>query len=189
MKIAVFGSSIGASPDTEEKATIVGRTIAEHGCTIVTGGCGGLPGIAASAAIDCKGQFLGFTPARNKKEHLERFGLPEQYGTYVYVPEELAQVKNYQFLLKYRNVFSSDAADACVIIGGRIGTLNELTIMYDMGKIIGVLTQTGGVTDHIKKIIDTSGKHTGAKIIYDDHPQRLVEAVVSALSLNVGSVT
>ncbi len=181
MKISVFGSSAGATHEIEEKAKIIGKTIAENGCTIVTGGCGGLPGIAAAAAIKSNGKLQAFSPAKNKQEHLRRFGLPHQTGTYVYSPEELAQAKGDQFLLKYRNIFSSDAADACVIIGGRIGTLNELTIMYDMGKIIGVLTKTGGVTSYIKGIINTASKDTGAKILFDDHPQRLVDMIVATL--------
>jgi hypothetical protein len=43
--------------------------------------------------------------------------------------------------------------DIVVIIGGRSGTLGEFSIAYDEGKLIGVLSGTGGITSEIDNIV------------------------------------
>jgi hypothetical protein len=59
--------------------------------------------------------------------------------------------------------------------------LNEFTIAYDEGKIIGILERTGGISDHLRKIIRICNKETGAKILYDSDPKKLVEKVLGVL--------
>ena len=48
--------------------------------------------------------------------------------------------------------------DTVIIFGGGIGTLNEFTIAYDEGKLIGVLEGTGGVADRVNELAALSGK-------------------------------
>jgi hypothetical protein len=61
-----------------------------------------------------------------------------------------------------------------VIIGGKSGTLGEFAIAYDEGKLIGVLMGTGGITTEIKHLIRIIRKDTGAKVLYDRDPRRLI---------------
>jgi len=61
-----------------------------------------------------------------------------------------------------------------LILGGATGTLNEFTIAYDEGKIIGVLEGSGGVADHVAQIIDYCGKATQGMVLFDGDPERLV---------------
>src|SRR5207245_6436968 len=80
------------------------------------------------------------------------------------------------------DVCSSDlSCDIVVFIAGSIGSLNEFTIAYDEGKIIGCLTGTGGVADEIKSIAETFPKKTKARIFYDDDPAQLIEACLNTL--------
>ena len=65
-----------------------------------------------------------------------------------------------------------------VIAGDWTGTLGELAITYDEGRLIGVLTGTGGITELVEPIITASGKQTGACVPYDEDPERLVDRLL-----------
>jgi len=177
LKIAVFGSAVSTDARIITMADAVGKAIAECGATIVTGGCAGLPGAAAESALQHKGSMIGYSPGRDAKEHAS-MGLPEIKGTAEYIPKDYKHAGNLAVCLKYRNVTSCADADACVIIGGRIGTLNEFTNMFDMGKVIGVLEGVAGTSGLIRKIIEISGKESGARLIYDTDPYELVHRIM-----------
>jgi hypothetical protein len=68
-----------------------------------------------------------------------------------------------------------------LFIAGSIGSLNEFTIAYDEGKIIGCLTGTGGVADELKRLVETFQKPTKARIVYDDDPKLLIDTCLDLL--------
>ena len=70
------------------------------------------------------------------------------------------------------------SCDIVVIAGGRTGTLGELAIAYDEGRLIGVLTGTGGITTMVEDILRACNKDTGACVLYDDEPERLIARLV-----------
>jgi len=83
--------------------------------------------------------------------------------------------------LKYRNVSSVAGSDAGIIIGGRIGTMHEFTGLFDTGKIIGVLSGTGGLTQgYIEGLIEIANKKTDAVVIYESNPELLVDKIIKA---------
>ncbi|MBX3440145.1 MAG: hypothetical protein KF861_21825, partial [Planctomycetaceae bacterium] len=49
-----------------------------------------------------------------------------------------------------------------------------MAIAYDEGKLIGVLMGTGGITDMVEAVLAACKKETGARVIYDQDPQRLI---------------
>jgi len=184
LKIAVFGSGSIGTPDLQgdvkQKAFDIGRLLAQKGAKIITGGCGGLPYEAAKGAKSVGGKTVAYSPGVDIEDHKTRFGDPvDVFDEYIFVP------KKYNFdrgaSLKYRNVISCNATDACIIIGGRIGTLNEFTNMYDMGKIIGILEGTGGATEYIRKIVEMANKEMGQTIVYDSDPKALVDKVIKVI--------
>jgi ethanolamine utilization protein EutP (predicted NTPase) len=62
--------------------------------------------------------------------------------------------------------------------------MNEFTNLFDMGKVIGVLTKTDGIADEferLNKIIKKPGK---AKVIFNDDPEELIDMVLAELSQN-----
>lgn len=65
-----------------------------------------------------------------------------------------------------------------VIIGGRSGTLGEFAIAYEEGKLIGVLTGTGGITEALRSIEATLHKETGAEVIYESDPAQLIDRLL-----------
>ncbi len=181
MKIAVYGSARGnISEDAREKARRVGRAIAENNAVLVTGGCPGLPYEAVLGANEAHGKCIAFSPAVNLKSH-KQTGFPfEGFSEFVFVPGNYKHADNDLICRKYRNVASVSYADAAIIIGGRIGTMNEFTIAYDLGKSIGVLTGTGGITNNaIKILLQESDKQTGSVVIFDADPQKLVQLIIN----------
>ena len=179
MKIAVYGSGGGDVDSLAlEKAREIGRVIASRGHKLVTGGCAGIPYEAIKGAKELNGKTVGFSPGIDLKDHAERFGCPtEGFDRLVFIPSSYEHADNKLACLKYRNLSSVLYADAAVIISGRCGTLNEFTLCYDMGKIIGVLKGTGGVTGFIPGLVKAFNKPTGARIVYEEEPRRLIEKI------------
>ena len=85
------------------------------------------------------------------------------------------------FGYKGRNVINVRSTDLVIIFGGATGTLNEFTIAYDEGKIIGILEESGGVADHIKEIVEFCKKPTRGLVIFNKDPEKLVEMCLAAL--------
>jgi hypothetical protein len=56
--------------------------------------------------------------------------------------------------------------------------MGEFAIAYDEGRLIGVLDGTGGIADAVDKLVRLCDKLTGAVVIHDDDPVRLVSRLV-----------
>ena len=176
--VGVMGASNNdALSDQEEKrlrnlADNLGAALAKHDCILVTGATTGLPDLVARAFREQGGFSLGISPAENRDEHVTRYGLPE----------EGADVIIYTgFGYKGRNVINIRSCDIVVIFGGATGTLNEFTIAYDEGKIIGVLEGSGGIADHVREIIDFCKKPTQGAVLFDEEPSGLLQRCVAVL--------
>ena len=170
-KIGVMGSA-EEMPDVCEKAEALGRAIAARDAILLTGATTGLVYVTGKAARDAGATHVGISPAPNAKDHVERYGLPlEACDAIIYTG----------FGLKGRNVVLVRSCDLVIFISGSIGSLNEFTIAYDEGKVIGCLTGTGGVADEIKRLTETFPKQTKARIFYDDDPVRLIDKCLSAI--------
>ena len=179
MKIAVFGSAAGnIDCNAKDLSREVGRQIALQGHVIITGACTGLPYEAVLEATEKKGTSIGFSPALNEEEHKTVFKLPtEGFSKIIYITESFPFKENKKACYKYRNVLTVAKSDAAIIIGGRCGTLNEFTLAYDLGKSIGVLIGTSGVTKFIKDLIRDFDKPTGAQVVYENNPAKLIDAL------------
>lgn len=150
----------------------LGSAIAKANCILVTGATTGLPDLVAQAFRKHGGFALGISPAENRHEHLTRYGLPEDGADLIVYTG---------FGYKGRNVINIRSSDIVLIIGGATGTLNEFTIAYDEGKIIGVLEGSGGVADHMAQIVDYCRKATQGIVLFDGDPARLVKRCLAAL--------
>ena len=165
-----MGSAGGPITDAElELARRVGRRIAEHACTIVTGACPGLPHAAVLGAHEAGGVSLGVSPALSPEEHVNVYGSPLQpYTTMVFTGSGLMGRETH-------NIHSSDFV---LFVGGRSGTLGEFCIAYDEGKLIGILRDSGGISNEFEHIAKLVNKSTGSAIVADAGPERLVDRCV-----------
>jgi len=168
IKIGVMGSAAeAASPKIAEAAYALGEAIAARDLVLLTGATTGLVYLVGKTAHDAGVVHIGISPGENQYEHVETFGLPtDACDAIVYTG----------FGLKGRNVILVRSCDVVLFIAGSIGSLNEFTIAYDDGKVIGCLTGTGGVADEAQQIVARLQKQTKARFVSDEDPVRLIEA-------------
>lgn len=74
------------------------------------------------------------------------------------------------------------SCDIAIFIAGTMGSLNEFTIAHDEGKVIGCLRHTGGVADEVEYLQEKFAKETGARVIADGDPAKLVDACIRELA-------
>jgi uncharacterized protein (TIGR00725 family) len=167
LQIGVMGSAGGAISDGElALARRLGRRIAERECTIVTGACPGLPHAAVLGAHEAGGTSLGVSPALSPEEHVNVYGSPLQpYTAMVFTGSGLMGRETH-------NIHSSDFV---LFVGGRSGTLGEFCIAYDEGKLIGILLNSGGISNEFERIVEMVRKDTGSLIIAKSDPEELVD--------------
>jgi len=165
-----MGSASGElDSDVVARVRRLGAAIAGAGCTLVTGACPGLPMEAVVGAKSAGGLVVGISPALSETEHVQRFNSPvEGFDVLIYTGSGLMG----------REVVNIRSSDIVVIAGGRSGTLGEFAIAYDEGRLVGVLTATGGVADMVEELVARMGKDTGARVLYDDRPDSLVSRLV-----------
>jgi len=166
MTVGVMGAAGGhISPGVRRQARELGEAIARRGHVLVTGACPGLPHEAVLGAKSAGGIVVGVSPALNLDEHVMKYNSPTRgYDAIIYTGSGLMG----------REIENIRSCEVVIFSGGRSGTLGEFAIAYDEGKVIGALTNSGGITSNIKKIIDMIDKDTGAVLCYDDDPESLI---------------
>lgn len=170
VKVGVMGSAGGEfASEITDKSYRLGKAIAEAGCVVITGGCPGLPFAATCGAKDAGGFTIGISPGIDLSEHVEVYGSPtENLDVLIFTGSGLMG----------REVIGVRSCDVIIIVGGRSGTLGEFCIAYDEGKPIGVLEETGGITESLKDIVASIHKETGSEIVYDSDPYKLVDRLL-----------
>lgn len=178
MKIGVYGSADDSIDNRiKELAKEVGRQIALNDHTLVTGACNGLPYEAVLGANEFNGKCIGYSPAIDEKMHIKRDKFPIfGFSEIIYLPENCEFANDKTLSRKYRDIRSVNAVDCGIIIGGQIGTLHEFTILHSLGKNIGVLENTGGLTEKvIYSIQETIKKDRGSKLVWEKDPYTLIK--------------
>jgi len=176
--IGVMGASENDALSETEKVRLkdlaekLGSAIAKQDCILISGATTGLPDLISRSARHHGGLALGISPAANRREHIDRYKMP---------PDAADVIIYTGFGLKGRNVINVRSADIVIIFGGATGTLNEFTIAYDEGKIIGVLEGSGGIADRIEEIISFCKKPTQGVVVYDADPETLIKNCLDSL--------
>src|SRR6266853_1835329 len=108
IKIGVMGSAEAASsPSLTESAVALGKAIAARDAILLTGATTGLVYTAGKAAHDAGALHVGISPAHDRHEHVERYGLPtDACDAIIYTG----------FGLKGRNVVLVRSCDVLVFI-------------------------------------------------------------------------
>ena len=178
IKIGVMGSSstsISAEDlhRVDDLAQRLGKKLAAASCVLITGELDGIPGRVVEVHSQHGGLSVGISPAPSAVEHAALYTTP-------LCPSTIVIYSGFGF--KGRNVIAVRSADIVILFSGGIGTLNEFTIAYDEGKVIGLLQGTGGVADVAQTLLDMlSVRSTGAVVIADPDPEQLVEHCIARL--------
>lgn len=132
--ITVCGSDVDddhLSTYALEVAEQVGRLIARKGGVLVCGGHGGVMRAACRGAKEENGITIGLLPY-TKEEANEYIDIA--------IPTTIGNVRNF---------IVANAGDAVIAIGGRWGTLNEISYAMISEKPLVLIKGTGGCIDEI----------------------------------------
>jgi uncharacterized protein (TIGR00725 family) len=114
---------------------------------------------------------MGFSPAASRLAHVKKYHLPlDVFDCILYTGFEYTG----------RNLLLIRSSDAVVMVGGRIGTLNELTIAIEERKPIGVLLGSGGMTDEVEHVL-RAAKRARTGIIFGHDPAELVDELIKII--------
>ena len=175
-QICVSGAASGDTVRTSHaKAFELGKAIALHGKTLLTGATVGLPHYAAMGFVsvpNSTGVSIGFSPASSFREHVSTYRLPTKEFDYI----------NFTGM-EYvgRDVHLVRSSDAVITIGGRMGSLHELSTALESRKVCGVLIGSGGLADYTKTLLQHIEAPGGKDVIYDSDPDRLVSRITEVL--------
>lgn len=175
-QICVSGAASGLSVESShELAFQLGKIIAEKGKTLTTGATVGLPHYAAMGAFSVKdrhGVSVGFSPASSFREHVAVYRLPTKEFDYI----------NFTGM-EYvgRDVHLVRSSDAVITVGGRMGSLHELSTALESRKVCGVLVGSGGLADYVKTLLENVEAPGAKEVIFESDPEVLVTKVIAAL--------
>lgn len=175
LKIGVMGSASGPQtqdPVAREKARKIGEEIARRGHIFFNGACPGLPNDALLAAQAAGGFTVGVSPAFSEYQHVHEYLSPHDHDVIIYTGLGFME----------RDIINIRSADGVVIVGGGIGTLNEFTIAYDEGRPIGIVTESGGISNDIPHIVEELCKRElPPNIVFDPDPVALLDKLEVAI--------
>ena len=178
IKVGVMGSASEQQSEAGDvlraKAAVLGRVIAARDVVLLTGATTGVVYAVGKAAHDAGAFHVGVSPASNESEHVKQYELAtDACDVLIYTG----------FGLKGRNVVLVRSCDIVLFIGGAMGSLNEFTIAHDEGKVLGCLTETGGVADEAEYLLQKFSKPTGAQVLLNTEPELLLSACLEAINL------
>ena len=175
LKIGVMGSASG--PQTLDataraKARLLGEEIGKRGHIFINGACPGLPNDALIGCKSAGGFSIGISPAFSEHQHVHEYDSPHEHDMIIYTGMGFME----------RDIINIRSADGVVIVGGGIGTLNELTIAYDEGRPIGVITNSGGISNSVPHVIEELCKREiPPNMVFDDDPVALLTKLEVAI--------
>lgn len=175
-QICVSGAASGNTVHSSHQLAFeLGKAIAENGKTLLTGATVGLPHYAAMGFMsvpEAKGVSVGFSPASSFREHVSTYRLPTKEFDYI----------NFTGM-EYvgRDVHLVRSSDAIITVGGRMGSLHELSTALESRKVCGVLLGSGGLADFSKTLLENIEAPGAKDVVYDTDPVRLVQKVIAVL--------
>ena len=115
-------SVIGSGPEWEAAAEEIGRLLAEHGCTVVTGGLCGVMAAAHRGAKSAGGTTIAILPGERRED-------ANPWADYVVVTG----------IGHARNLAVAASGDAVIAVGGQWGTLTEIAFARRLGRRVVAL--------------------------------------------------
>jgi uncharacterized protein (TIGR00725 family) len=120
--MAVQVSVIGSGAEHEERAEEVGRLLAEHGCTVVTGGGGEVMAAASRGAKAAGGRTIGILPGEQRDD-------ANEWIDHVVITG----------IGHGRNLAVAASGQVVIAVGGSWGTLAEIGFARRLGRPVVIL--------------------------------------------------
>jgi uncharacterized protein (TIGR00725 family) len=173
MKIAILSSAskIIAEENKLRAVQIANHLGKIHNIEVMTGGSCGLPGLIVEKAKNLGLKTTCYSPDENKDHHALRDD--NQDLSYF---DEVSHHKGFTL----RSLMMVHDADGVLVLNGRMGTLSEFTIALEEGKRVGVITNTGGIADELKHIVELSKKDFSEKVFFSDDPIKVIDWLTSS---------
>jgi uncharacterized protein (TIGR00725 family) len=120
--VAVQVSVVGSGAEWEAAAEEVGRLLAERGCTVVTGGLGEVMAAAHRGAKSAGGTTIAILPDESRER-------ANEWADHVVVTG----------IGHARNLAVAASGDVVIAVGGRFGTLAEISFARILGRRVVAL--------------------------------------------------
>jgi len=164
--IAVVGSDVddrNLSSATLAIAEQIGRGIAQRGGILVCGGRGGVMEAACRGAKEHHGITVGLLPDSK-----------EEANVFIDIPIQTGLGMRRNFLVAY-------AADAVIAVGGRWGTLSEVSFAMIFHKPVVLVQGTGGCADELAQ--GSLMRESETQLIVAHSAEEAVEKAFQCVSL------
>lgn len=173
MKITVYGGTNNKyySEAEIQACADLGKFLAEHNFEILTGACGGYPYYVGRGAVQARGKVIGYTPAVDMQEHLERYKFTTDGVTDLVYNEHVLPTNSENFLK--RSMDMTPYSDVVVALGGSWGTFSELLFSFFAKKKMIIVDEFQGAGEIFKTVNEffrsrdnNPDVQNGAEIIY-----------------------
>ena len=173
MKITVYGGTNNKHYSEQEIAACadLGKFLAEHKIEILTGACGGYPYYVGRGAVQAGGKVIGYTPAKDLAEHLERYHFVTDGVSDLVFNENILPTNSENFLK--RSMDMTPYSDVVVALGGSWGTFSELLFSFFAKKKMIIVDEFAGagqifdtVNDYFRNRDNNPDVQEGAEIIH-----------------------
>jgi hypothetical protein len=174
MKIAIFSSWLPEIKEYNKKiAKEIGKYLAEKDITLVTGGCNGIPAVCIESAFKNNGKTIGYFPHKDQGDYFDRQHEENTHNIQFYSTAHFISGFTARSLEMIKNV------DAAIVLNGRIGTLSEFGIAIEEGLPLGIIENTGGITDELKRIIKVTKKEfINSEVIFETDYKKLIDLLI-----------
>jgi hypothetical protein len=169
MKIWIFGRTKANNKDIINKSEEIWKIIALEGHTVVTGWTEGYPHIVALSAIKSWWKAIAYITGCSLSDHLVFHNTDlTSYSDIIfqdrYCNKKLSGIDNY-----LRSLDMCLNVDLAIIIGWRVGTMYEITILSWMWKDMYILNWSWWITwETIKKFIIEWHKEKSKIVFFDN---------------------
>lgn len=167
MKIAIISSAEIKIPKNTIPVIkeIISRLSEFPKIEIATGGCLGIPGLIVEKAKAVGIRTIAYSPDKDEHNHNKRSdNLALEYFN---------EIKHFPGLTM-RSLAMVKEVDCILMLNGRIGTLSEFTIALEEDKRVGIITNTGGISDHVEYILKVAQKEFPNQAFFSPKPKEVI---------------
>jgi len=149
-KVTVYGGTNNKHYSEHEikECEKLGTWLGRNGIEILTGACQGMPYFIGRAAVREGGKVTGFTPAKNQREHVEKYDFPLDGVSDLVFNKTRYYTMAENFLRRSWDM--TPFSDIVIVLGGSWGTYSELIFSFFAKKIIILVESFGGAVEAFK---------------------------------------